>query len=73
MSVLAKTDNGRHLLDNERVEVGILSKGGLWRNGQVLLLVFTIDWVLVTEDEVQLDNKKFRQRKMTTIITLVSP
>lgn len=55
----------RHLLDNEGVEIGVLSKVGLWRNGQVLLFIFASNRVLVAEDEVQLDNKKSCQRKMT--------
>jgi hypothetical protein len=58
-------DSRRHLLDNEGVEICVLSKCGLWRNGQVLLFIFASNRVLVAEDEVQLDNRKPCQRKMT--------
>lgn len=45
------------LLDNESEKVGVLAEGRLGRNLQVLLLEFTGNWVLVTEDEVNLAAK----------------
>lgn len=44
----------RHVLDHQSVQLRGLLDGGHGTTGEVLLLVFTSDRVLVTEDEVKL-------------------
>lgn len=60
------------LLKNEGEEVAVLLERGLWWKLQVLLLEFTADGVLVTEDEVHLEAKS-QLDSYITIFTQSAP
>lgn len=47
-----------YILENESIEVSCLLDRGLRWKREVLLLVFAVDWVFVTEDEVHLSRDK---------------